>query len=348
MHGTLASPARAVASATLARAPLRSADDLRRAVLAVRGLPHGRESGGLDRVLRLDVTADRVEAQSAVTWSALARYAADEVPGLARFAQDPWLPLTLGQSLAENSPGPDGCPLVSHIEAVALVTPDGMLRRVSRVIDPELFALAIGGRGAVGIPYSVTLRLSSLARSAARGSRIETLDLHPGGDLAPQRLIFYLPPQRAQDFLDEAREHSQAWRIPIARIEVRCTQAESQTRLRWAQREYAAVALHLHATDELGSRVRELQMHRALVGAAIDNEGSFELSPRVNAAREQILRCYPCMTGFLAAWRHYDPDQRLENDWTRRYATVLCRNTVEARWSTRRAERSQPPRVQAT
>ena len=172
MHGTLALPSADLALHAFARRPLRSADDLRRAVLEQRGSPLRVDACGLDRVLRLDPAGDRIEAQSATTWRALAAYAADTAPELARFAQDTWLPPTIGQSLAKNAPGPDGHPLIAHIDAVALVTPDGQLRRASRSADSELFALAVGGYGAFGAPYSVTLRLSSLVRCAAAATPV--------------------------------------------------------------------------------------------------------------------------------------------------------------------------------
>jgi len=333
MHGTLVLPPADLAPRAFEKTPLRSADDLRRAVLKFPGALLRAGSWGLDRVLRLDPAGDLVEAQSATTWRALAEHAANTVPELGRLAQDTWLPRTIGQSLAQNAPGPDGFPLVEHIEAVALVTPDGQLRRASRTADSELFALAIGGHGAFGVPYAVTLRLSSLARSAARGAPAETLDLHPGENPATDRVTLYLPPERLQEFLGEARVHAQAWRIPIARVEVRHTQAEAQTRLRWAQRPYAAVALHLRKPCSLGGNLRTAQVQRALVEAAIARGGSFELAPRTFVAREHVTRCYPTMAAFFAEKQRYDPGERFENEWTRRYRALLRRDACEVRWA---------------
>ena len=333
MDGTLALPAANLAPSTFARTPLRSADDLRRAVLAEPGAFLRSNSSGLDRVLRLDPAGDVLELQSGATWRALADHAAHAVPELARFADDPWMPRTVGQSVAENAPGPDGCPLVAHVQTVALVTPDGLLRGTSRDTDSELFALTVGGYGAFGIPYSVTLRLSSLARSAANPARIETLDLQPAGTQPTDRLVLYVPPEHAEAMLGDARAQSHAWRVPIARIEVRCTQAEAQTRLRWACREYAALALHVHRPGGLGGSVRAFQFQRALIEAAVACGGSFLLSPKAPVAREHVLHCYPTLTTFLADRQRYDPNDRLTNDWTRHFRALLRRDTCEVRWS---------------
>jgi hypothetical protein len=336
MLGTLVLPAATFAPRTLEKAPLRSADDLRRAVLNLRGPFPRVDVTGLDRVLRVDPAGDRIEVQCATTWRTLAEHAAHAAPGLVHFARDSWLHPTIGQSVAENSPGPDGRPLVAHIEAVALVTPDGQLRRASRLSDPEMFALVIGGHGAFGAPYSVTLRLSSLARSAACGRRPEILDLNREGDKPTGRLGLFLPPECLEDFLGEARTHSLAWRVPIARVEVRATQAESETRLRWAQREYAAVALHLPRPSRLGENVRYVQTHRALIAAAIARGGSFELSASAPVAPEHIDRCYPMMAAFFADKQRYDPAGRFENAWTGHYRALLRRAACkESRWAGR-------------
>jgi len=333
MHGTLALPPADLGPRGIEKTPLRSADDLRRAVLRFPGVPLYTGCWGLDRVLRLDPEGDLVEVQSAATWRALAEHAGNVAPELGWLAHDAWLSPTVGESLAQNSPLPDGRALVEQVEAVALVTPDGQLRRASRAVDPELFALAIGGHGAFGVLYAVTLRLSSLARSAACSTTSETLDLCPGETLPTDRVTLYLPPERLEDFLGEARAHTLAWRIPIAKVEVRRTQAEAQTRLRWAQRPYAAVALHLRQPRSLGGNVRTAQMQRTLVEAAISRGGSFELATSTFVSREHVMHCYPMMTAFFAEKRRYDPGERFENEWTRRYRAILRRDSFRVRWA---------------
>ena len=77
------------------------------------------------------------------------------------------------QQLVERAPhgvaGPDGRPVVAHVESLTLVTPDGLLRRIDRLTSGGLFALALGGQGLFGTLYSATLRVESLLRSVKEG-----------------------------------------------------------------------------------------------------------------------------------------------------------------------------------
>src|SRR3954463_14057875 len=135
-----------------------SAFELRDAVRHARRFDPAR----LDRVLRLDADRGLLEVQASAAWESLAASLA--AAGARSAAWNGYG--TIGESLAANCAGPDGRPMVGHVESLALVTPDGELRRVSRDSHGELFALAIGGHGMFGALYSATLRLESLVRAA--------------------------------------------------------------------------------------------------------------------------------------------------------------------------------------
>lgn len=325
MNNSLAIASGLHASPRTGRTSVRSADELRR---AMRDLPHGAcppDTSGLDRVLQWDPTRNLVEAQSGTTWRALAEQLAPAVPGLAGLADEARLPATVGQSLVENAIGPDGRPIGAHVEAIALVTPDGQLRSANRRSGPELLAHTVGGHGAFGVLYSVTLRASSLAQSVARRTAPEVLELAPVAALPTRCLRFFVPPQRLERFLAEARALAARWRLSIARVEVRSIQPESEAFLRRAEREYAAVALHLQTPCALGATVRAIQAHRALFAAAIAHDGAFDLASGTDATREQVEACYPMMRAFLAEKRRYDPAERFQNDWYRHYRGLIGR-----------------------
>ena len=111
---------------------------------------------GLDRLLCHDPVRAVVEVQAGAPWNSLsALIGADFMPG------------TVGASVAANQPGPDGRPVIAHVQALTLATADGHLQRVRRDRSPELFSLAIGGFGVFGPFYSITLDLESLTRTAA-------------------------------------------------------------------------------------------------------------------------------------------------------------------------------------
>src|SRR3954452_8190488 len=70
----------------------------------------------LDRVLRLDASAGLVEVQASATWASLAAHLRPGSPE----AAEAWSGLgTIGESIATNAAGPDGRPVVAHIESLA-------------------------------------------------------------------------------------------------------------------------------------------------------------------------------------------------------------------------------------
>src|SRR5512144_2509686 len=112
----------------------------------------------LDRILRPE---DRgvIEVQASVSWRDIAVLlrpgdAESEAASLRATMR------TIGESIARNTAGPDGRPVVMHVESLTIVTPEGELRRVNRIAQSSLFALIVGGQGLFGALYSVTMRVS--------------------------------------------------------------------------------------------------------------------------------------------------------------------------------------------
>jgi len=271
------------------------------------------DASGLDRILRVDEDRGLVEVQASVTWRGLAERLrpGDAQAGAARTT----LP-TVGESLAWNAAGPDGRPAVTHVESLTLVTPEGELRRVSRVAHAELFALAVGGQGLFGALYSVTLRMASLAQAV--GESVAT-------DPVPRdALRILVPPEAATPFLAAARARCDDWRVSLEVGAVRRTKAEQETFLRWARRDYAALALRLAPPRSLGGCLKTLQLRRELVGLAIDAGGAFAIACTPEATREQTEACYPQLRRFLVEKRRFDRDERVVNDWYRRQRRLMA------------------------
>ena len=302
-----------------------SALELRDAVRQARRFDPAR----LDRVLRLDAGRGEVEVQASATWESLAAH----LEAVAPEAAAAWRGLgTVGQAIAANAPGPDGRPIVAHVESLALVTPDGELRRVSRGCHPELFALAVGGQGLFGALYSATLRLESLAASARAQRREERLALPSSG--APLRSIdLLLPPEALPDFLARARARCEDWRMPIEAVHVKRTLPESETALRWARREYAAVRLALAERRTLGGSVRTTQVLRELIDLALAHGGGFPIAATPEATRGQVEACYPELKAVLAEKRRLDPAEKLVNGWYRHQRSLLARESCDSRWN---------------
>jgi hypothetical protein len=280
-------------------------------------------------VLRLDAGKGLVEVQASAHWSSLAghlRPSAAEIAEL--WAGSP----TIGASVAANAPGPDGRPTVVHVEALTLVTPDGELRRVSRDNHAALFAQVVGGHGLFGVPYSITLRLESLAQAAANASPTVSLQLSETSASA-RALQLLVPPESLDAFMAEARSRCAEWRVAIEGVEVCRTLAEEETQLRWARREYASIRLTLAQPPALGGAVRATQLRRELIDIAISHGGSFPIACTSEASRAQMEHCYPEIRTFLAEKRRMDPAEKLSNDWYRHVKSVLGRETCDVKWA---------------
>lgn len=321
MHRALAAP----------RPQVRSAEELRHAVRHAGGvLPV--DASGLDRVLRLDTAQGLVEAQAGVSWSALATYLRPSAPDIARcWEGEQSGTAAIATSVNANGPGPDGRPVIAHIESLALVTADGELRRVNRVASAELFALVVGGQGLFGAMYSVTLRLDSLAFAA--------LSAVPAAQLAPaqsrphaRRVEILVPPPRLQRFLDDTRARCAEWRVAVQAVEARTVFPESESFLAWARREYCAVTLTLEDPPALGGCVRSTQLRREIIDLAIAHEGSFPIARTRDATRVQVEACYPAINRFLAEKRRYDPAERLVNEWYLHHRSLLRREICNVRF----------------
>lgn len=281
------------------------------------------DSRGLDRVLRTDPRRDQIEVQAQTPWLTLAHAVRRQAPSLAGVVARGFQPDTVGHDVARNAPGPDGRPVVVLVESLTLVTPEGELRRASRSMNAELFALAVGGMGSFGALYSVTLSLSAL--SGATDAAVDPIRLElsdpPRG--VRRRLSVHLPPEHTEAFLADARAQARDWLVPITRAEVRRTFPEHETVLRWARREYAGITLDLDFPERMGGEVLRTQFFRLLVDIAIQHGGIYAISATPEASREQAEACYPSLRRLITEKLRHDPRDRLQSSWYRHHRRLL-------------------------
>ncbi len=145
------------------------------------------DTAGMNAVTAFDSDVGTVTAQAGIFWPQLMAELRRRQPEAAR----PWVirqkqtgvdRVSLGGSLSANAHG-RGLrmpPIVGDVEAFELMDAGGVLRRVSRTENTELFALAVGGYGLFGVIVSVTLRL---ARRRAVRRVVEAIAV---GDLIPK------------------------------------------------------------------------------------------------------------------------------------------------------------------
>ena len=285
------------------------------------------DASRLSRILGLDAVHGLLEVQAATAWHAIA---AELRPGDER-AKVATTMATVGESIARNAAGPDGMPAVNHVSSLAVITPDGELRRVSRERNRDLFALVVGGYGLFGTVYSITLRIATLARAVERATRPQEMTLRKCR--ANRVLELLVPPESLDRFVAETDTRCGDWRIPLQSVAIRQTAREDDSYLRWARRDFAEVKLALAEPAGLGGRVRGAQLRHELIDAAIEAGGSFHIACTADATREQTEACYPQLKSFLDHKRRFDPHERLVNAWYLRQRGVLNSKPCEVRFA---------------
>ncbi|MDH3320821.1 MAG: FAD-dependent oxidoreductase, partial [Betaproteobacteria bacterium] len=300
-----------------------SAGELCKAMLAASVNPGSLDASGLDRTLRHDAERALLEVQAGVTWRSLERYVgADFLPG------------TVGESIAANHAGPDGRPMVEHLRALTLATGDGELRRASRERESELFRLAVGGFGALGPFYSLTLDLASLASSAARAAAPARIELPDSGGEGPRFAVELLvPPQCSDAVIGQVRAALQERRCSLSLLQARRVFPEAETLLRWARCEYAALGIEFRTRATLGAVASAAQLRGRLIDLAIGAGGSFMPQSLATATRAQAAVCYPMLSVFLAEKRRHDPAERVLTPWYRAVRRMWRTDACRVRWA---------------
>jgi hypothetical protein len=310
-----------IAVPTAARTPL-SAGDLCRlmrdgAKTGDRPDPHG-----LDRLLCHDTARCLVEVQAGATWDSLSGLiGADLMPG------------TVGACVAANRPGPDGRPVIAHVRALTLATADGSLRRARRDRSAELFSLAVGGFGAFGPFYSITLDLDSLAKAAAAeiaNAQAEEVGTTQGASRFEVELL--VPPEAEAAAVRGVRALLEEHRHTPLLLQARRLRPEAESYLRWARREYTGLRVAFLPRATLGATVSAAQLRSRLIEFAVKAGGSFMPAALPYASRAQIAACYPMLPAFLAEKRRLDPGERILNAWYRDTCRAWRGETCRVRW----------------
>ena len=310
---------------------VRSADDLRNALRHAREHSVRLDGSGMDRVLQLAASRKLIEVQAAAPWAEMANYLASNQIAIGAFAH---MRGTVGEAVTQAAAGPDGLPVTAHVAALTLFTPDGELRRADRSAHPELFRLAVGGQGVIGVFYSVTLSIDSLlASAAAETAPVELGITEETATQSPECAIEYLLPPAALDaFLKEVRSLAEERRIALHGITVRRYQPETESALRWATREWAGVEVRFGAKATLGASVAAAEVRRALLAAALGHGGSFPIRDLRDATRRQLEACYPMIGAFIADKRRGDHAERLQNPWYRALVATMRGEACAVRW----------------
>jgi hypothetical protein len=321
-NGSTAYRETAMLASSSATPSLYSAGDLCRTLLAAAAHWEPLDRG-LDHTLYHDAARGLLEVQAGVPWRSLQTYVgADFLPG------------SVGESVAANRAGPDGEPIVRHVHAFTLATANGELHRASRERAADLFRLAVGGFGAFGPFYSLTLDLASLARSAAQATAPAALEL-PDESPAGQSFAIALlvPARRADDVVDGVRAALAERRCRLRRLEARRIVPETESYLRWAHSECVELRIEFLARPTLGACAGAAQLRARLIDLAHAAGGTCMPECLPLATRAQAEAGYPMLGAFLAEKRRLDPAERVQSPWYRGTRRTWRAESCTVRWA---------------
>lgn len=114
----------------------------------------------MNRIMHLDVKNKLITVETGITWKAIQEYI--DPYNLSIKAMQSYNNFSVGGSLSVNVHGRDiqYAPLITTVESIKILLHDGSMVTASRTENQELFKLAIGGYGAVGIIIEATLSLT--------------------------------------------------------------------------------------------------------------------------------------------------------------------------------------------
>ena len=141
----------------------------------------------LNRVLSFDDNSGLIEVESGIEWPELANYLLTTQHGRPQqwgFKQKQTGAdrLSIGGAIASNIHGRGLTlkPIVQDIDSFTLIDSAGEVIHCSRVENPELFSLVIGGYGLFGFVYSATLRLAPRRKVRRIVQVIDIEEVMPG------------------------------------------------------------------------------------------------------------------------------------------------------------------------
>ena len=133
----------------------------------------------------------------------------------------------------------------------------------------------------------------------------------------------YVPRSSFVEFMNAAKRSLLATGANVVYGTVRLIEAEDETVLRWAGRDYACVIFNLLVEHSDGAIARARRQLQALIDCALDLGGSYYLTYHRWARGDQLEAAYPQFRRFMEMKRRYDPDGLFDSDWYRHYRAAL-------------------------
>ena len=130
----------------------------------------------------------------------------------------------------------------------------------------------------------------------------------------------YVPLPSLADFMDAAARELRDRQANVIYGTIRLIEQDDETFLSWARQPYACIVFNLHVEHTEAGVAHTADTLRALIDLASERGGSYFLTYNKFATGEQLARCYPQFSEFLAKQREYDPEGVFSSDWVRAYS----------------------------
>ena len=135
----------------------------------------------------------------------------------------------------------------------------------------------------------------------------------------------YVPRDRFTHFMAEARRSAQETGANVVYGTVRLIEAEDETFLRWAKRDFACIIFNLLVEHSLEGIDRGQAQFQSLIDCALNEGGCYYLTYHRWARPDQIERAYPEFREFLDLKDQYDAYGVFTSEWHRHYRQMFGR-----------------------
>ena len=125
----------------------------------------------------------------------------------------------------------------------------------------------------------------------------------------------YVPRDRFEAFMSSARRAVLETGANLVYGTVRLIEAEEETVLRWAKRDYTCVIFNLLVEHTAEGIERAKSQFQALIDCALVEEGCYYLTYHRWARQDQVKTAYPEFREFLRLKERHDPGGVFASDW---------------------------------
>ena len=132
----------------------------------------------------------------------------------------------------------------------------------------------------------------------------------------------YVPLPSLADFMDAAARELRQRSANVIYGTIRLIEQDDETFLNWARQPYACIVFNLHVEHTEAGIAHAADALRMLIDIAVERDGSYFLTYGKFATPQQLARCYPQFSEFLALKDLYDPDGVFSSDWLRAYTEL--------------------------